>query len=257
MKTGTAVIILSIILVVLLVSLPAGPLWLTQYTLPIRQGVNSMVGNAAEYFSWMGDVKALQSERDDLIRERNELRARVVELENVERENESLRSQLDLSKNESQKLLLAKTFGLIDRGGSKYLLIDGGSEDGVKQGQAVVAEGALVGRINEVGEKVSIVELSQTAGSIIPVKIRMKSGVVKAMVKANYNLTARLEQVLQSDSLEEGSVIVTSGEGGTYPANIVVGTVGRITASEQQPFKSAEVELPWDVTELETVFVRR
>lgn len=255
LKTNLLIPILFIILLGLLIFLPKGPGWLTNTTAPIRITILGGMGQISEYWSWFGDVRRMSQYQEELAAERNKLMAKLVELEAVERENEALRQQLSLGKNIDQKLILAKSAGIVEKGSEKYLLITAGADDGIKAGQIVVSNKILVGRVKQVEEHSSIVEIPQTSSSLIPVIIRHDEGVTKGVVKANFNLTARIDQVLPDERLRKGDIIVTSGEGGTYPADIVVGRVGEVEKSDQQVFQSASITIPWSITELETVFI--
>lgn len=99
--------------------------------------------------------------------------------------------------------------------------------------------------------------MPQTSNSIIPVVIRSDDGVTKGVVKASFNLTARIDQVLPDEKLKKGDTIITSGEGGTYPPDVVVGKVGEVEKSDQQVFQSASIISPWEISELETIFVMK
>lgn len=254
-KTNILIPILATILLLLIIFLPFGPHWLTGVTAPIRGGVVDLTRQVGQYWSWIGDVRILSQRQEDLATERNLLQAEVARLKAVERENEALRQQLSLGKKVNQSLKLVKSAGIIERGGEKYLLITAGSEDGIKVGQVVLASQVLVGKVKYVDNHRSLIEMPQTANSVIPVVIRHDDGITKGVVKANFNLTARIDQVLPDEILREGDVILTSGEGGVYPADIVVGKVGTVERSDQHVFQSASIVIPWEIAELETIFV--
>src|SRR5690606_8182430 len=124
-----------------------------------------------------------------------------------ERENEALRQQLSLGKKVNHSLKLVKSAGIIERGSEKYLLITSGSEDGIKEGHIALASNVLVGKVKYVNSHSSLIEMPQTANSVIPVVIRHEDGTTKGVVKANFNLTARIDQVLPDETLREGDTI--------------------------------------------------
>ncbi len=255
LKTNTLIPILAILLLGLVIFLPFGPGWLTTATMPIRATAVDVVRQVGEYWSWIGDVRQLSQGQEQLAQERNKLLAKLAKLEAVERENEALRQQLKLGKKVDQSLKVTKSAGVIERGSEKYLLITSGSSDGIEVGQIALVDQVLVGKVAQVQEHSSIIALPQTSSSVIPVVIRHEGGVTKGVVKANFNLTARIDQVLPDERLVKGDTILTSGEGGTYPADIVVGTVGEVAASDQQVFQSASIVIPWSIAELETIFI--
>lgn len=254
-KTNILIPALATILLVLIIFLPFGPSLITDTTAPIRGAVIGAIRQVEKYWSWIGDVRQLSHTQAELAVERNKLMANLANLQSVERENEALRQQLSLSKKIDQSLILVKSAGIIDRGSKKYLLITSGSANGIKVGQIALVDQVLVGKVKQVANQSSIIEIPQTSESIIPVIIRHDKGVTKGVVKANFNLTARIDQVLPDELLRKGDMITTSGEGGTYPADIVVGKVGEIEKSDQQVFQSASIDMPWELSELETIFI--
>jgi rod shape-determining protein MreC len=255
LQTNTVIPILVTILVTLIIFLPFGPTWVTNTTAPVREKVIGAMRQVGQYWTWIGDVRELSKQQADLAAERNNLLAKLVKLEAVERENIALRQQLSMGKKVDQRLIMVKSAGIIESGGEKYLLINSGSNNGIKVGQVALANQVLVGKVKQVNKHSSLIEMPQTANSIIPVVIRYEEGLTKGVVKANFNLTARIDQVLPDERLQKGDTILTSGEGGTYPADIVVGKVGVIEKSDQQLFQSASISIPWEISEIETIFI--
>lgn len=255
MKTNTLIIALSAIFIVMLLTLPLGKGPIAEFFAPARQQISGLLNGMVNFSQWYSDVQKLSSENSKMAEERNQLLGRVAELEAVERENEDLRKQLGSNKKVGQNLIIAKASGLIEKGSAKYLLLTHEPDQNISPGQMVIVDNVLVGVIESVTNSTSLVELPITTGNIIPVKIRYDNQVTKGVIRAGFNLNAQLEQVLPTEKLEVGSTIVTSGEGGTYPPNIVVGKVGQISNRPQDVFQTATIDLLWSPSNLETVFI--
>ncbi len=246
---------LLIVLVVLLIGIAAGPLWVANNTMPFRLAVTNSVRNLAGFTTWFSDIKQLTRDRDRLATERNKLLAQVSQLQADQRENQALKKALGLYTNDKKDIIMAQTAGLVQQDNTSYLLINKGSRDKLQIGQIVQSEGILVGRVKQIADRTSLIQLPTSLGSAIPVNIRHGEQVTKGVVEGNYNLTAKLTQVLPTDELVEGDTIETSADGGLYPAGIVVGKVGQINNQPNQVFQTATVNLLWDIRKLEFVFI--
>lgn len=256
MKPQFIAIPLAVALTAALIGVWAGPLWVAEITMPLRQGAAQVSRNVGGFGAWLEDVQQLRRDRESLQKERNQLLAELSRLDAVERENRALKEQYKIGQSETKNSIVAHTAGLTQEGNASLLLIDQGSSAGVKAGQMVLSQGVLVGRIFKVGERSALVELPISLGATVPVVVRHGDNVTKGVVEGNFNLTARLTQVLPTEELKSGDVIETSSDGNVYPPGLVVGKVGTVSKSDAQLFQSASVTLLWDIKALELVFVQ-
>jgi rod shape-determining protein MreC len=256
MKPQYIAVPLLILLVVSIIGVWAGPLWVAEVTMPFRQGAAQASRNVGGFGAWLEDVQTLRRDRESLQKERNQLLAKLAKLNAVERENRALKEQYKIGQSTTKNSIVAHTAGLTQEGNASLLLIDQGSAAGVKVGQMVLSQGVLVGRIAKVGERSALVELPISLGAAVPVVVRHESGVTKGVVEGNFNLTAKLTQVLPTEELKVGDVLETSSEGNAYVPGLVVGKVGSISKSDAQLFQTASVTLLWDIKTLELVFVQ-
>ena len=103
------------------------------------------------------------------------------------------------------------------------VLLNVGSRDGVKDGWATMDGLGLVGRISGVGNNTARVILLTDANSRIPVTIQ-PSGQRSLLVGDNF--TRPLIEFLEKPELvRPGDRVVTSGDGGVFPAGLLVGEV--------------------------------
>jgi len=98
---------------------------------------------------------------------------------------------------------------------------------------------------------------------ILPTHTLSKIGVIvrdkeKGERKASGILTGRggsalLDQVLSSENLSEGDIVVTSGEG-NLPSELLIGTVSKVFQKESSPWKQGEVQLAIKAENLDYIF---
>jgi rod shape-determining protein MreC len=98
-----------------------------------------------------------------------------------------------------------------------------GALDGVTDGSAVLDGLGLVGRIAGVAKRSSRILFLTDASSRVPVVIRPSGQ--RALVTGDNGPAPALDFVDQGDALRPGDRVVTSGDGGLYPPDILVGQV--------------------------------
>lgn len=102
-------------------------------------------------------------------------------------------------------------------------MVNVGRIDGVVDGSAVMDGLGLVGRIAGVGERSARILLLTDGSSRVPALIRPSGQ--RAIVTGNNTRAPFLDFVDQSDEIRPGDQVVTSGDGGLYPPDIVIGRV--------------------------------
>ncbi|MBB5223701.1 rod shape-determining protein MreC [Amaricoccus macauensis] len=128
-------------------------------------------------------------------------------------------------------------------------MVNVGRIDGVEDGWAAMDGLGLVGRVAGVGERSSRIILVTDASSRVPVTIRPSGQ--RAMVSGDNTPSPTLEFLDQGDELRPGDRVVSSGDGGLYPPDILIGQV--FTGKDGR----ARVRLAADTRRLEFVRVVR
>ena len=103
------------------------------------------------------------------------------------------------------------------------LLNVGGARDGIKDGWAVTDGLGLVGRISGVGDKSSRVLLLTDNTSRVPVTIQPSGQ--RAMLSGDNSSLPVLDFIEDVEEVRPGDRVVSSGDGGVFPAGLLVGNV--------------------------------
>ena len=103
------------------------------------------------------------------------------------------------------------------------VLLNVGSRDGIRDGWATMDGIGLVGRISGVGERTSRVILLTDSNSRLPVTIQ--PSLQTALLSGDNAPLPPLEFIEDSDEVRPGDRVVTSGDGGVFPAGLLVGQV--------------------------------
>ncbi|MEE9454772.1 MAG: rod shape-determining protein MreC [Paracoccaceae bacterium] len=114
---------------------------------------------------------------------------------------------------------------MTDSGGpfSQSALVNIGRQDGVSDGSAAVDGLGLVGRISGVGERTARVLFLTDVSSSVPVII-VPSG-RRAIVRGDNTVIPPLDFLDSEVGVHAGSRVLTSGDGGVFPADILIGQI--------------------------------
>jgi rod shape-determining protein MreC len=129
------------------------------------------------------------------------------------------------------------------------VLINAGRRDGIRDGWAAMDGIGLVGRIAGVGDKTARVLLLTDNNSRVPV-VMQPSG-QRAILSGNNSAMPALEFVEDPSAISAGDLVVSSGDGGVFPAGLVV---GKVVLSEN---KHLRVRLEADMGRLEFLRILR
>ncbi len=198
-------------------------IFITDLTAPILQTVSAPLNSAATKFNNFTGIRALRSENIRLVAENERLKQWYIEALKLESENLSLRGLLNVKK---EPLMTYTTTRVIaDAGGSfvKTILVPAGSNDGIKNGSAVLSDKGMVGRVIETGRNSARVLLINDINSHIPVLIQ--DTLHKAILVGKNNDELILKSLSEDSGVTIGAKIVTSGYGGVLPPNLNIGVV--------------------------------
>ncbi|WP_265459964.1 rod shape-determining protein MreC [Enterococcus sp. HY326] len=212
--------------------------------------VNDVVGFADSIVTapvnWITDGVASLQDLFSTYEENQNLKSTLDSYESVVQQNSDYEQQIaDLQ----QQLELTNTLSdydtvnanVISRSPDAWqdnLVIDVGSNDGIAKNMAVMSQHGIVGRVVEVSDNTSKVELLTTDNETTnhyPVKITATgetAGISYGVLGSYDNEKNQLviSQVTGTADIAVGDLVQTSGLGGNSPANLVIGTVAEIVA---------------------------
>lgn len=188
--------------------------------------------------------KTLADENTRLRELAAEFDQQAAKIEELTRENESLRSALGIPQGEVFVHTDAEVFNISATPTNVQALIDRGINVDVAQGDvAVTPSGAYVGVVREVYERYSVIRLSTDPGFETTARVRGKETVGIARGGADRGMW--LDLIAQSDEVVEGDMIVSAGSD-TLPAGLIIGRVSLVEANEAKLFKQVRIEPAWE-----------
>lgn len=224
------------------------------YTItPIGSFFAGLGRGADNWWETAGNLSRLAAENKRLERENTELRRRLSEADELKAENASLRRELNFSQGSPFKLLTAKVTAYQPDNFRQFLTLNRGSSDGVKVGLAIVSEGVLVGKISEVSRTSSKVFLLSDPDFRVAAiaQTSRASGIVRGQIGGGL----LMDKIPQSDAIEVGDTVISSGLGGEFPGGLIIGRVESVDSAKGAVFQSARVSSSLRLSKLELVSV--
>lgn len=207
---------------------------------------------------------ALEGPRD-LQSARQEITDLRRQIDALERENEELREiqgeyqlLVDLFNRARQapefQRLTASVIGQDPSPAVRSIIIDKGSADGLRVGMPVESSRGLVGQIYRTTPNSSQVVLITDSSSAIPARLgnSRATGILRG---GGLGGVLSIEWIDLKHQVEIGEVVLTSGLGGRFPQDLVIGRVIEVDRREAELFQRAVVQPAADFDALEIVFV--
>ena len=262
-KAGIIGIVITIIILILIVIFSNGEKNASLFeniasnlVMPIQNGLTYLKNKISGNDTFFADIDNLQSENEELQKRNSELEQSLRELESIKAENETLKEYLNLTEKYGEyETIPGYVINKDISNYSKTIVINIGSDDGVKENMTVIADEGLVGHVISVTNDTAKVQtIVDTASSVSAVMSSNDESIVcKGTMDDDSSLRA---MYIPTDSnIAQGESIETSGLGGIYPKGIHVGTVEKVTNTQNLTDRYAIVDTAVDFDKIDTVLV--
>ena len=258
-----------LIVMIIVLILTASALLLSTYSTWFVNGTSnalSLVDNVlSKPFHLLTDVKSDLEHLVNTYHENEELKATLNEIDSVsnevsdlKEENTQLREMLDMKNSiKSDVKLSADVIARTPASWSNELTVNVGSENKVASTMLVVANGGLIGSVDQVNEHSSRISLLTNKKNNENISVRIQSGsktIYGIIVGYDEKKSAFIvSQLNTSDEIKEGSKVVTSGLGSYTVANISVGKVSSVASSSDYLTKEVYIKPSADFSDIRVV----
>ncbi|PJF32702.1 MAG: rod shape-determining protein MreC [Phototrophicales bacterium] len=215
---------------------------------------NRAAQTANDFFSNFSDNQSLRRRNAELEEALARSQAELVELREIASDAVRLAELLDyVSTVQNQETLTAEVIGYDQNNLIRTIIINKGARDGVAVGMPVVTRQGLVGRIIDVTALASRVLLITDPSSNVSARLQISraQGIVQGRLTGNL----RMGLIPLEAKVEVGDVVLTSGLGGNFPPDIVIGQVTSVRQFEFELNQEAEVRSLVNFDTLEFVLV--
>jgi rod shape-determining protein MreC len=266
----TLVVVTLLLLSVLLLSaLPGSPLnFLTTPLSTILQPIQSVLSLAVDktggFFEALSEGIKIREENKALKNENAALKSQIDQLEEAGRQYAQLKEAFKL-KDQFDRYQIIGARILTREIGTWFdvFRIDAGTKDGLSVSEttsfAVLdAQSCLVGRV---------LSTDLLSGKVLPLlhegfSVSAKTNVINGAlmrVRGDYDLKPQglclVDQIPQGAVIKAGDELITSGEGGVFPAGIPIGKIVSVIENDSQRQRQAYLKPYADLENLATVFV--
>jgi len=159
--------------------------------------------------------------------------ARIARLQAAADENARLRGLLGAVERAGLDVQLAPILDVALDPTRQRLILDIGSDQGVRMGQPVIDAGGLLGQVIEVRPSTATVLLLTDPDHAVPVTIA-RNGI--RLVAYGRGDRIELANIPTSGDVKVGDQVVTSGLGGRFPPGFPVGSIVRLRRDESRVF---------------------
>ncbi len=209
---------------------------------------------AQDFIRTPQDMARLQQKNLQSEAQISQLQAQIIELQQQLAETNILSALVDFARaNPENRYQAASVIARDPSPFLHYVIINRGSDDNIQRGMPVVTQQGLVGRIDATTANAARVQLITDSTSIVSAKIQ-PSG-TQAVLRGQLSGDLILDLIPQGTLVEAGDLVLTSGLGGGYPANIVIGQISGIRSQPQDLFQTASVQSVVNFNQLEIVLV--
>ncbi len=226
---------------------------------PFRAAGAAVTEKVDEWVRYFTDFDALREENEQLKQDLAEMKAAFRQAEYDREENARLRELLDLREQRRDFYFESALVVKSDVSNwSSLLTIDKGTVHDVAVGDCVITEtGYLVGVVTEAGLNWSTVRTVLDSETSIGATV-FRSG-TNAVAQGDFALMGqgrlKLGYLGAEPDLMSGDLIVTSGLGGYYPSQLVIGYVEEVGTSDDGLAQYAVIRPEAELEDLQEVFV--
>ena len=175
----------------------------------------------------------LREENQTLRRELESLKAELVGLEEMKRENGRLNTLLRLKQNVFKQARAARVIGRDPSHWSQFIVINKGSHDGVHKNTVLVHPDGLVGKVVANGP--------HSARAILLTDVESRASALNertrdvGLIEGMGSLVLKMTYLDRQSAIQVGDVIISSGLGGIYPKGIPIGKVEIVGSEKDRP----------------------
>ncbi|MBK6794042.1 MAG: rod shape-determining protein MreC [Anaerolineales bacterium] len=226
----------------------------TSVLVDVQTWISSRFLGFQDFVTAPRDIVTLRTRNAELEAQVSQLQAQLIELQQRVNETEILAALVDFSRSNPESTY--KAASVIGRDPSPflhYIIINRGSNDDIRRGMPVVTNQGLVGRVDAVIADAARVQLITDPASAV--NVYLQNADTSAVLYGSVTGDVSLDLISQNVAVESGDLILTSGLGGGYPADLIIGQIVTVRALEFELFQQATVQPAVDFSRLEIVLV--
>ncbi len=210
-------------------------------TSPLESAITAVFGPAAALLSDAGRLHDLEQENRQLRIQNEDMQNKVTSAKGDAERVKELEGLLGIDQGASGGTRLpANVVAHDSSAGQDAILIDQGSDKGVRKGMVVLSsQGSLIGTVTTVFKDQSYVRLVTDSRSKVNAEV-VESSSINGTVQGS--ISRSLSFGLAQGDIKVGNTVMTSGLGGNYPPGIPIGRVTEVSGGQEELYPTVKLE---------------
>lgn len=226
---------------------------------PVFNGIYGLVTPVRQFAQNIKDADNYEKEIKSLKEQVNALSIENKTREDYINENKRLKELLDLKDNTmaAYNTVTARVVSYEPNSWYDTVMLGKGKKDGIDVNDIVITSLGVVGRVTDCGSNWSKVSTIINSANSVGVKLSRTGdvGVLSGDAGLAQDKNAKLEYLSNDKNLIKGDILVTSGLGGVYPADLTIGKIINIKSDSAGNLDYGVVEPSVDFSSLYEVLV--
>ncbi|MBQ7986794.1 MAG: rod shape-determining protein MreC [Clostridia bacterium] len=226
---------------------------------PVFNGIYSVVTPVRQFVTNIKEAGNYEKEIKSLKEQVNALSIENKSREDYINENKRLKELLDLKDTTmaAYDTVTARVVSYEPNSWYDTVMLDKGEKGGISVDDIVITSLGVVGRVTDCGSNWSKVSTIINASNSVGIKLSRTGdvGVLSGDASLAQDKNAKLEYLSNDKNLIKGDILVTSGLGGVYPANLTIGKIINIRSDSAGNLDYGVVEPSVDFSSLYEVLV--
>ncbi len=227
-------------------------------TSPFEKAASYLSSKADSFTGGFVSADSYRKRVEELEAQVAQYRAELVDYENVKKQLESYEQFLDVrEKNPDYQWVYCTVIGRDSADIFNSFTLSKGSSDGIKVNDAVIYSDYLIGVVTEVNPTSCVVRtVTDPSVNIAAYEVRTgEMGYVSSSAEQSVGGRCALWGLDKNTSVSKGGIVCTSGTGGIFPKDLIIGTVENVEQSKTDISANAVLEPAADSKDISGCFV--
>ncbi|NWF68221.1 MAG: rod shape-determining protein MreC [Chloroflexi bacterium] len=214
--------------------------------------INNLTLRLVSGVSDVAELQTLRQRNAELEEALAQFQSELVELREIASDYRRLSELLDYTTaTTEQEFVTADVIAVDQSAFLRTIIINRGARDGIAIGMPVVTGQGLVGRVLQVSANAARVLLVTDQSSFV--SARLQTSRAEGSVNGRLSGSLLMQFIALNAGVQEGDLVITSGLGGNFPPDIVIGQV--VSSRQTNLYQEAEVRSLVSFDTLEFVLV--
>lgn len=219
---------------------------------PVMRLVYSMSDKIGQGYTYFASKSNLEKQNNLLKEQLAGLLQEKSGCTEISQENDFLRQQMNFVRQKNWQQIIASVIG---KSNESVLILDVGENDGIVLGLPVLqSNGILVAKITKVEKNRSFALLLNDDNSQVLAKLQNFSKTMGS-VQGQYNLGLQMKLIPQTEDVQTGQIVVTSGLEEKIPSGLVIGQITSVKKEPEQLFQEAGINSLADFNKITKVMI--